>query len=97
MSAFCPRSAVPVRPNLTYNVRPGGLDVTDANECPNVSACEMYRLFKLAGSLAVWKINYCGADFTRCARYQRSSTGQSVPLNLMPNGGFLKRKPEGGG
>jgi hypothetical protein len=61
------------------------------SECPHSSSCEMYRLFKFAGTLAVWKINYCNADYTRCARYQASRQGQQVPINLMPNGEFLKK------
>lgn len=61
-------------------------------ECPHMSHCEMYSLFRLSGTLAVWKINYCAADYTRCARYMRSSLGQSVPPHLMPNGQLLKKQ-----
>jgi hypothetical protein len=50
----------------------------------------MYSLFKMAGTLAVWKINYCNADFTRCERYKLTSAGKRAPINLMPNGVFLK-------
>jgi hypothetical protein len=59
-------------------------------DCPNVSGCEMYSLFRLAGTLATWKINYCNADYERCERYKLSSLGRSVPINLMPNGSLLQ-------
>lgn len=54
----------------------------------------MYKLFRLAASLEVWKINYCSAEYSRCARYQRSLAGRAVPPHLMPNGELLK-KPAG--
>jgi hypothetical protein len=59
-------------------------------ECPNARNCEMYRLLKVAGALATWKINYCNADFTRCERYKLSSAGRPVPVQLMPNGALLR-------
>jgi hypothetical protein len=66
------------------------------HECPNAKGCEMYRLLKLAGSLATWKINYCNADYTRCERYKLSSAGRPVPVNLMPSGALLRLRPPGG-
>jgi hypothetical protein len=55
----------------------------------------MYGLFTMAGTLAVWKTNYCNAEFTRCARYQGSTRGEVVPINLLPNGRLLRRPDEG--
>jgi hypothetical protein len=52
----------------------------------------MYSLFAVSGALAVWKTNYCRADYTRCARYQKNACGELIPINLLPNGSFL-RKP----
>lgn len=66
-----------------------------SKECPNMAYCAMYNLFKLSSSLAVWKINYCAADYTRCARYMHAALGRSVPINLMPNGSLLKRGGSG--
>jgi hypothetical protein len=60
------------------------------NACPNSGDCQMYSLFEMAGALAVWKIYYCNADYTRCARYKLSSSFKGVPINLMPNGVLLK-------
>jgi hypothetical protein len=57
----------------------------------------MYSLFRLAGTLATWKINYCSADYARCERYKLSSLGRPVAVNLMPNGSLLQiRKPARG-
>jgi hypothetical protein len=66
------------------------MDNEKPNACPNVGDCAMYSLFKMAGTLAVWKINYCNADYTRCERYKLSSSCKGVPINLMPNGVLLK-------
>lgn len=55
-------------------------------QCPHMESCEMYSLFSHSGTLAVWKINYCTSEFTRCARYQRSLEGRLVPITLLPNG-----------
>lgn len=63
--------------------------------CPHIDGCQMYRLFTLSGTLGAWKINYCTADFARCERHKRASSGQSVPDNLMPNGVLLKKKAGG--
>ncbi|MGH7270762.1 MAG: hypothetical protein ACREJ3_10055 [Polyangiaceae bacterium] len=57
----------------------------------------MYRLLKLAGSLATWKINYCTADYSRCERYKLSAAGRHVPINLMPNGALLRVQPSSSG
>ena len=53
----------------------------------------MYALFTHSATLAVWKMNYCASDFTRCARYQLSAQGKLVPLALMPSGQLLKKIP----
>lgn len=63
-----------------------------SRDCPNMKGCEMYPLFRLAGTLAAWKINYCSADFARCERYKLSLLGRPVPANLMPNGSLLRAR-----
>lgn len=65
-------------------------------QCPHMGSCPMFSLFNLSSALAVWKIRYCTADYTCCARYVRASLGHTVPLNLMPNGEFLKKTGSGG-
>jgi hypothetical protein len=62
------------------------------SDCPNMTNCEMYRVFTLAGALEVWKLNYCRADYARCERYKRTIAGQPVPVNLMPNGALLRKR-----
>ena len=61
-----------------------------ATDCPNMTSCEMYALLRLSGTLAIWKTNYCTADFDRCERYRLSQAGRPVPQNLMPNGSLLR-------
>jgi len=58
--------------------------------CPHMTSCEMYVLLKLSGSLKTWQTRYCRADYKDCARFRMSLEGRRVPLNLMPNGAFLK-------
>ena len=59
--------------------------------CPNIDGCKLYPLFTLAGTLSVWKTNYCGGDFSRCARYRLSQQAKPVPDNLLPNGALLRK------
>lgn len=54
--------------------------------CPNIPHCELFPLIAKPGFLRVWQINYCEADYSACARYQRKSCGDKVPLTLLPNG-----------
>ncbi len=38
-------------------------------------------------ALELWKINYCESqNYSSCARYEKSLSGQSVSLTLLPNG-----------
>ena len=61
-----------------------------ARDCTHISSCQMYVLLKLAGSLETWQARYCRADYTQCARFKLAADGKPVPINLMPNGAFLK-------
>ena len=61
-----------------------------AADCPHVPTCRMYALLKLAGSLETWQARYCMAGYTQCARYKLALEGRSVPINLMPNGAYLR-------
>ncbi len=62
-----------------------------SGDCPNLTTCRLYPLFSLAGSLSVWKTNYCTADYTRCVRFQRACDVNKVPDNLLPNGQLLNK------
>ncbi len=61
-------------------------------DCPQMTACRMFPLFKMAGALQVWKINYCTGDFAACARYRLACKAEQVPDELLPNGRILKRE-----
>jgi hypothetical protein len=51
--------------------------------------CALFPLFSTAAFLRVWQVGYCEADYTRCVRYQRSMSGEIVPVSLLPNGKSL--------
>lgn len=59
--------------------------------CPHMKTCEMYEIFTFSETLAVWKTRYCSGDYKRCERFLRSSRGQPVPVNLLPNGHVLEK------
>ncbi len=56
-----------------------------------MTTCRMYGLFRLAGTLATWKVRYCQSDFTACERFKLSACGSHVADNLLPNGQLLKK------
>ncbi len=60
--------------------------------CPNQRTCPLFPLFKVDSLLAVWKTYFCESSFEQCERFKRSSTGQSVPDTLLPNGNSLSLK-----
>jgi hypothetical protein len=60
-----------------------------ASECAHIDNCEMFQIFQYSGTLAVWQINYCRGEYTRCERYKRATKGERIPRNLMPNGRTL--------
>jgi hypothetical protein len=66
-------------------------------DCPHMTACPMYALLKLSGTLKTWQSRYCQADYVQCARHRLSQNGESVPQNLMPNGALLRLPPKVGG
>ena len=51
----------------------------------------MYALFRHAGTLSVWKTNYCTSTFENCARYRLSREARPVADNLLPNGTLLRK------
>ena len=60
-------------------------------DCPNIPSCRMFPMFKMAGSLEVWKINYCTSNYTGCARFKLTCSAEAVPDELLPNGRLLQR------
>jgi ankyrin repeat protein len=54
--------------------------------CTHSENCELFAQFALNPALQVWQSHYCQQDFKRCVRFQMSLRGESVPLNLLPNG-----------
>jgi len=61
--------------------------------CPRISGCPMFPMFKSKSFLESLIAMYCEADFSRCARFQKSSAGEKVPPTLLPNGRDLSDPP----
>lgn len=57
-----------------------------AKFCSHMSNCELFVQFALNPALDIWKKYYCKSHYTSCIRFQRSKTGQQVPITLLPNG-----------
>jgi hypothetical protein len=55
-----------------------------------MEGCKLYPLFLLRASLKTWQLRYCESNWSACERYQMARRGESVPLELLPNG---KRLP----
>ena len=66
-----------------------------AARCPHMGDCEMYEMFELVGTLAIWQLRYCTGSFTTCERYCRTERGEAVPRNLLPNGRVLQKQETG--
>ncbi|MHB1516100.1 MAG: ankyrin repeat domain-containing protein [Acidiferrobacteraceae bacterium] len=58
--------------------------------CSHTHHCELFAQFALNPALQVWQTHYCESEFQLCARYQMSLMGETVPLNLLPNGATIE-------
>jgi len=54
--------------------------------CSHTRSCELYVQFAADPSIKLWKAHYCDSDYRRCARFQLSLQGKTVPITLLPNG-----------
>ena len=79
------------RPNGTLIARMTLM--SDSGRCPHLDGCSLYPLFNLETSLRVWQTFYCLGKFTKCARYQQSLEGRTVPPHLLPDGTLLEVAP----
>jgi hypothetical protein len=57
--------------------------------CSHTATCPLFPLISVNSALKVWKTFYCEGKYDNCARYNLSKSGQSVPVNLLPNGKSL--------
>lgn len=57
--------------------------------CSHTTTCPLFPLISVNSALKVWKTFYCEGKYQNCARYNLSKSGQSVPVNLLPNGKSL--------
>ena len=65
---------------------PGG----KANVCSHLATCPMFTAFETESTGKIFRKFFCEGKFTDCARYQKSTRGESVPQLLLPNGAMLK-------
>jgi ankyrin repeat protein len=54
--------------------------------CSHADNCALHAQFAFNPAMKIWQQHYCDKDYKNCARYTLSLQGQSVPLNLLPNG-----------
>lgn len=55
-------------------------------QCPYLSQCPMFKLFKSDFKKAGFKLLYCFGDFDRCVRKQKKDKGEHPPDDLLPDG-----------
>lgn len=65
--------------------------------CRHISECPLFPL--LNASLRGWRDCYCDSDdnWRRCARYELSLSGRTVPITLLPSGAnaqLLRPEPQ---
>ena len=61
------------------------------NECPNLSLCPMFAIFRMEASKKYYIAMFCHRDFEKCQRKIRKQKDGAVPDNLLPDGGVLQR------
>ncbi len=59
------------------------------NDCPNVTACELHKLFVDAKLLGIWMERYCNTRPETCKRYVLIAQGIRPERSLLPNGRYL--------
>jgi hypothetical protein len=57
--------------------------------CPKMASCALFPVFSTKSFLKVWQMNYCEADYSRCARFKAVNNGVVVSPTLLPNGKHL--------
>ncbi len=58
--------------------------------CTHADTCPLFP--RLQASLEGWRRVYCDheTDWITCARYEKSLTGATVPITLLPNGHVIQ-------
>lgn len=64
------------------------------NSCPYIAKCPILPHLQ-DDKVHFYPDIYCHGNFQDCKRFQLNQTCETIPLNLMPYGGFLwgKKKP----
>jgi hypothetical protein len=54
--------------------------------CDRLATCVFFANLALPAVAETLKSLYCRGNYSACARYQLAQSGQTVPLDLWPNG-----------
>jgi hypothetical protein len=54
--------------------------------CERLATCEFFNTLALPAVAETLKSYYCRGDYAACARYQLAQAGETIPVDLWPNG-----------
>ena len=54
-------------------------------KCQYIEGCPVYAYFCRAAEM-IYRAVYCERSFKECARYHLRMAGETVPINLLPQG-----------
>jgi len=57
--------------------------------CARQDVCPLFTVLAMGPALPLWRALYCDEKPERCERLRRTQTGETPPLNLLPNGKLL--------
>lgn len=62
--------------------------------CSHIKTCPLFSIFNLKASLNFWKNNFCETEdqYQTCARYEKTTRGEQIPITLLPNGEDLSKQ-----
>lgn len=58
-------------------------------ECQYKPKCPMFARFSLDATKRFYAMQYCQADYQKCARYKLRVNGVPVPEGLLPDGSVV--------
>ena len=62
------------------------------NSCPYLKECQIFATYSGSSDKNCIKIlnTYCYSDYDKCARYKLKANKKKVPINLLPDGSYIK-------
>jgi DNA-binding response OmpR family regulator len=65
--------------------------LAEGRKCSYLASCPFFEVMGSPADSAILREQYCRGDYRECERYRRKSSGQSVPINMHPDGSCLAR------